>query len=89
MTKNFGKKGSSPGHFLRKIPVVKLMTFILLLGAFQLTASAYDDGDETSYNLQQRTVTGRIIDAAGNNMTGVNIIERGTTNGAITNQDGM
>jgi TonB-linked SusC/RagA family outer membrane protein len=88
MTKNFGKSVSLLWYFLRKKPVMRLMTLILLLGAFRLTALAYVDGDETSYNLQEKTVNGRIIDAAGNNLAGVNVIEKGTTNGAISNPDG-
>jgi len=89
MTKNFGKSVSLPWYFLRKKPVMRLITLILLLGAFRLTALAYVDGDETSYNLLQRAITGRVIDESGNNMIGVNVIEKGTTNGAITNADGV
>jgi TonB-linked SusC/RagA family outer membrane protein len=86
MTKNFGKSVSLPWHFIRIKLVMKLMTFLLLFGTIQFTASAY--GTVTSNDEQQKTVTGRVIDAAGNNLPGVNVIEKGTTNGVITNPDG-
>lgn len=38
--------------------------------------------------VQQATVTGRVTDSEGNSLPGVNIIEKGTTNGAITDLDG-
>lgn len=37
---------------------------------------------------QQRTVTGRITDPSGQPMPGVNILEKGTINGAISDADG-
>ena len=37
---------------------------------------------------QTKTVTGRIIDAKGEPLIGVTVIEKGTTNGAITDFDG-
>ncbi len=62
---------------------MKLLTMLLLFGTIHLSS-----GIASTDNDQQRTVTGRVIDAAGNNMPGVNIVEKGTTNGAITNADG-
>ncbi len=75
--------------FFRKKPVMKLMTLLLLMGMSQLTVFADRSEDVNSHNLQQTTVTGRVIDAEGNGIAGVNIIEKGTTNGAITNADGV
>ncbi|MFO7573624.1 MAG: TonB-dependent receptor [Bacteroidales bacterium] len=63
--------------------VMRLITMILLFGTIQLSAvNAFPDDD------QQRTVTGRITDEGGNGLVGVNIVEKGTTNGAISNVDG-
>ncbi len=62
---------------------MKLLTMILLFGTIQFTAvNASPDTD------QQRVITGRIADAAGNSLAGVNIVEKGTTNGAISGADG-
>ena len=37
---------------------------------------------------QQRTITGRIINEAGEGLPGVNIVEKGTVNGKISETDG-
>jgi hypothetical protein len=47
-----------------------------------------DDGNGTSSNLQQRQISGRIIDANNNPIPGVNILEKGTLNGAISDASG-
>lgn len=47
------------------------------------TASA-----EVSINQQARKVTGTVTDAQGEPLLGVNVVERGTTNGTITDLDG-
>ncbi len=64
--------------------VVKLLTLLLLLGTVQaFAASVPAPGD-----MQQKRVTGRVTDAAGEALPGVNILEKGTINGAITDVDG-
>ncbi|WP_430813941.1 SusC/RagA family TonB-linked outer membrane protein [Carboxylicivirga sp. RSCT41] len=46
-------------------------------------------GDENlSLQQEQKQVTGKVTDAGGEALPGVNIIEKGTTNGVITNLDG-
>lgn len=62
--------------------VVKLLTLLLLLGTVQTFAGPVP-GD-----LQQKRVTGRVVDAAGAALPGVNILEKGTINGAISDADG-
>ncbi len=64
--------------------VVKLLTLLLLLGTVQTFAS----GIPGSGDLQQKRITGRVIDATGAALPGVNILEKGTINGAITDVDG-
>jgi TonB-linked SusC/RagA family outer membrane protein len=71
---------------------MKLITMLLLFGTIHLSSAyaSYDNGIVvTSDNDQQITVTGRITDSNGNILPGVNIIEKGTINGAITNMDGV
>jgi TonB-dependent SusC/RagA subfamily outer membrane receptor len=89
MTKNYERPVSSPGHFMKIKSVMKLLSFLLLFVAIQvlvipLTANGVASTDE----LQQRRVSGKVIDLNGNPLPGVNIIEKGTVNGAITGADG-
>ena len=37
---------------------------------------------------QSKTITGKVIDQNGDPVVGANVIEKGTTNGSITDQDG-
>ena len=61
--------------------------FLLMQSSFQILA-------ETSLkvynsdNLQQKNVSGRIVDANNNPLVGVNVIEKGTNNGVISGSDG-
>ncbi len=59
---------------------VRLMLLIFLLAGIQTSAMA----DE----FQQRRISGRILDANGDGLAGVNILEKGTTNGAISEANG-
>jgi len=70
--------------------VVKLLTMLLLLGTVQtFTAAAMPDGGTVSPDdLQQKRITGRVTDANGEALPGVNILEKGTINGAISDADG-
>ena len=63
---------------------MKLLTLLLLLGTVQTFALSVPDGDD----LQQKRVTGKISDATGAALPGVNILEKGTINGAISDADG-
>ena len=63
---------------------MKLLTLLLLLGTVQTFALSVPDGDD----MQQKRVTGRIVDNDGAALPGVNILEKGTINGAITDADG-
>jgi TonB-linked SusC/RagA family outer membrane protein len=83
MTKKIGLIVPSSGYPMGLKLMMKLIIMILMFGTISLSvADAYPDID------QQRTVTGRITDASGNSLTGVNIVEKGTTNGAISTADG-
>jgi TonB-linked SusC/RagA family outer membrane protein len=64
--------------------VVKLLTMLLLLG----TVHSFALGNTGPDDLQQVRVTGRVTDATGAALPGVNILEKGTINGAITDVDG-
>ncbi|HEY9004830.1 MAG TPA: TonB-dependent receptor [Ohtaekwangia sp.] len=61
-----------------------IMLCILLAGAIstQVLASA------VSASIQAVTVTGKVTDDTGAPLPGVNVLEKGTTNGAVTDADG-
>lgn len=60
---------------------VRFMTMLLLLVGLQANAFALDE-------YQQRRISGRVVDSNGEALAGVNILEKGTTNGAITEANG-
>ncbi|MDP4223649.1 MAG: TonB-dependent receptor [Bacteroidota bacterium] len=64
--------------------VMGLTTFLLLSGSFKTFAASFQPTTDD----QQRVVSGRITDEKGQALPGVNIIEKGTTNGVISDVDG-
>ena len=70
--------------------VMKLMTMLLLFGTIQTFAApgSADAGIVSSGELQQKRITGRVTDPAGTPLPGVNVLEKGTINGAITDANG-
>lgn len=54
-----------------------------------LAAAPLPKGELVSTYQQTRKVTGKITDPAGIPIIGANVIEKGTTNGTITNMDGQ
>jgi TonB-linked SusC/RagA family outer membrane protein len=83
MVKKPSESISDPKYF-KKFFLVLGISCMLLQGIFPLTAYAAINSDE----LQQRTVTGRVVDASNNPMAGVNVLEKNTTNGVLTGADG-
>jgi TonB-dependent starch-binding outer membrane protein SusC len=81
---------SSLAIFNKLKEAVKLITMLLLFGTLQAFAfpGLTDAGIVSADDLQQKQVTGTIKDAAGNPLVGVNIVEKGTLNGAISDVNG-
>jgi len=52
---------------------------LVLLGLICFSAASY----------AQKTVTGKVVDEDGQTIPGVNVVEKGTTNGTITDIDGV
>ena len=76
-------------HLKKLKMVLRCTTVLLLLVTSTLAVTGIpDDGNTTSDEFQQRRVTGKVVDASGNPLPGVNILEKGTTNGAISDADG-
>jgi iron complex outermembrane receptor protein len=82
MTKKLAFVVSTLFKLRRSKPVLRLTTLLLLIGTTVLLSSALMAED------QQKTVTGRITDNTGQALPGVNILEKGTLNGAISDVDG-
>lgn len=61
--------------------VMGLAIVLLLSGSIQTSAASLSDD-------QQKTVSGRIVDANNQPLPGVNILEKGTLNGAISDAEG-
>ena len=84
MTKKIMRNVSLWTGLIKSRFVVKLLTLLLLLGTIQTFAASVP----ALSDLQQKRVTGRVTDAAGEALPGVNILEKGTINGAISDVDG-
>jgi len=73
---------------LKKIMLIfGFSSFLLIHGTGSLLAGS---GLNVSYSedQQQIKVSGRVVDANNNPMIGVNVVEKGTTNGVMTGADG-
>lgn len=68
------------GSGLKQITILLMMWTLLLSAAYA--------GSVPSDDPQRISVSGRVTDNTGAPLPGVNVIEKGTTNGAITNIDG-
>ena len=73
---------------MKKILMISgVISLLLLQGTFQLFALSGSD-IRMSEDLQQIVVTGTVVDASNNPLVGVNVREKGTTNGTLTSVDG-
>ena len=76
--KGRAKRGRSTGRLLHDFLFAAFILLLVLSGAQVLTAAP----------LQSTTITGRVTDDAGAALPGANVVERGTTNGTVTDADG-
>lgn len=67
--------------FKKYAMVMGLAIVLLLSGSIQISAASLSDD-------QQKAVSGRIVDANNQPLPGVNILEKGTLNGAISDAEG-
>lgn len=78
-------------EIFNKLKIFMILTSILLLiGTLQASASPGMPNIrvDLSGDLQQKQVSGKIIDRAGDPLIGVNVTEKGTTNGTISDPNG-
>ncbi|NSW94422.1 MAG: carboxypeptidase-like regulatory domain-containing protein, partial [Bacteroidales bacterium] len=79
--------------YFKKIRIVLGLTviFLLLSGSLQTFAVSSRPDEKAGLkenNDQQKIISGRVTDDKGQALPGVNIVEKGTTNGAISDADG-
>jgi TonB-linked SusC/RagA family outer membrane protein len=84
--KLFFKKKTEGSH--KKLRQV-LMTGIIIIYACVTTQGIYAADSESVSAQEGQTVTGTVTDQDGQTLPGVNVLEKGTTNGTITNVDGQ
>ncbi len=60
----------------------------IILSKKENEASIYASISETKSQQQSNTITGTVVDSNGEPVIGANVIQKGTTNGTITNFDG-
>ena len=83
----YPRKENSPWRrrLLQSIPVtLSFIAAVSTTGSIMAASSV----DEISISQQTSTVTGVVVDGNGEPLIGVNVLEKGTTNGAITDFDG-
>ena len=66
---------------------VNLM-FIFLVVALSISPESYANLNTTSQQQEKIKVSGKVVDKNGESIIGANIIEKGTTNGTVTDYDG-
>ena len=80
-------------HILNSMKMVLLFLFTFMSGTFAAETYAMEgnNAENTPAPIQQqarRTITGTVVEVSGETIIGANIMERGTTNGTITDIDG-
>lgn len=81
-------KNASIREVLDKALTGKGITYRIDENVVYLTRKKETDKQAPQQPKKKKTVTGRIVDANGEPLIGVSVMEKGTTNGAITDMDG-
>lgn len=68
----------------------QLLLFLLMAPGSMSFVSAYGASESNSFSIHQQSVItkGKVVDVNGEPLIGVSILEKGTTNGTITDYDG-
>ncbi|WP_291530002.1 SusC/RagA family TonB-linked outer membrane protein [Bacteroides sp. UBA939] len=85
MNEDHKKRGLAHGKFLT---VVAIGLLCLSSGTVKATQIVSDDSNGISEQMQTTSVTVTVVDTKGEPIIGANVVEKGTTNGGITNLDG-
>ena len=85
MNENHKKRGLTHSRLLTAVAISSLL---LSSGNVMATQVNPDNSFSVTEQLQTINVTGLVVDAAGEPVIGASVVEKGTTNGNITNVDG-
>ena len=85
MNEDRKKRGLTNGKFLTAVAISALF---LGSGNAMATQTAENNSHGVTEQLQSITITGLVVDAKGEPIIGASVVEKGTTNGGITNLDG-
>ena len=85
MNEDRKKRGLAHSKFLT---VVAMNALFLSSGNVMATQVASDNVLEVTEQLQSINVTGLVVDATGEPIIGASVVEKGTTNGIVTDIDG-
>lgn len=75
-------------NLLSVSPRILMLLLCFIYSGYHYALSAEEQLDRSDYLQQNRQLTGKIIDSLGEGIIGANILEKGTTNGTITDFDG-
>ena len=85
MNEDHKKRGLTHSKLLTAVAISSLL---LSSGNVMATQANPDNSFSITEQLQTINVTGLVVDAAGEPVIGASVVEKGTTNGNITNVDG-
>ena len=79
------KRGLANGKYLTAVAISALF---LSSGNVMATQTVSNSSLEVTEQMQTQTVTGLVVDAKGEAVIGASVVEKGTTNGIVTDLDG-
>ncbi len=86
MNEDHKKTRTSKNHKI--LTTVAAAVLCLAGGQLHATATAANGNFEVTEQLQQSTITGVVVDSHGEPVIGANVVQKGTTNGGLTDIDG-
>ena len=84
------KLQKSPNSVVHGMRSLKLVSLLLMAGAPAVYAGSVSSKawNKPSIVQQQQVTKGRVLDASGDPLVGVSVMEQGTSNGTVTDMDG-
>jgi len=83
------KKMEKNLHFKKRLYFRWTCTFLVLLLNLQVFAQVSKTGDQSQAGQPKTKITGTVIDGAGKPVPGTTVMIKGTSNGTMTNVDGI
>ena len=90
MKNRLNEMGIFYSRIKRLLVIMRISALLILLAVFSSTAGVGLPASSLSEtNQQQNTVTGKVLDETGQPLPGVTVIKKGTTEGTVTNTEGV